>query len=136
MYKRKVQIIFQVHLEIDPTQYEDDQVKYSALKESNLSRLEILKDILSNHLNMDCVNKETRTIEYKPAYFLGRNDLKQELLSQLPGLTDNILRLPKLTLHFCGKDIIPPIASEKLLPILVHSCPGHFSTVKYFEVRN
>lgn len=130
-------IVFsQVHLEVDPTQYEGDETKFSALTASNDSRLQIIKDILSNHLDLDCDRSEPPTVNYRPAFFLGRNDTKQELLFKMPGLKDNVLRLPNITLQFCRRDETPPSATEKLLPIYVHSCPERFSTVRYFEVRN
>lgn len=64
----------QVHLEIDPTQYEDDEDKFAALKESNKARLEILRHILSHHLDMDCVN-ENSDPPLSAGYFLGRHDV-------------------------------------------------------------
>ncbi|GLV38483.1 Holocarboxylase synthetase [Carabus blaptoides fortunei] len=126
-------VFSQVHLEIDPTQYQGDENKYSALQESNSARLEILRDILSVHLDMDCTSEQKTTDEYKPAYFLGNHELKLTLLSDLSGLVDNKLMLSKLTLQFCGKGVEPPVASSNLLPVLIHSCPENFSTVEYFE---
>lgn len=67
--------LLQVHLEIDPTEYQDDENKYAALKDSNQARLEIMKDILSKHLDMDCSNVVNDTT-YTTAYFLGRHDVR------------------------------------------------------------
>lgn len=44
------------------------------MKDSNQARLEILKDILSKHLDMDC-NNDLQDVTYTPAYFLGRHDV-------------------------------------------------------------
>lgn len=61
----------QIHLEIDPTQYEYEEDKFNALKESNVARLEIISDLLNTHLGME-INHTTETaIAYTPAYFLG-----------------------------------------------------------------
>lgn len=65
--------LLQVHLEIDPNEYEDDENKFTALKDSDQARMEILRDILSNHLDIDCTSAVDVT--YAPAYFLGRHDV-------------------------------------------------------------
>lgn len=127
-------MIFQVHLEIDPENFEEEESVCKALKDSDKYRLEILRDILSNHLQMDCNKSENPNVEYVPAYVLGRTELKQSFLAELPGLKENMLRLPKLTIQFCGKGEQPQPASDRLLPVLVHACPANFSPVKYFEV--
>ncbi|KAF2904465.1 hypothetical protein ILUMI_01705 [Ignelater luminosus] len=124
-------IFSQVHLEIDPTQYQDDESKYRALKESNQARLEILKHILSQHLAMDCT--VIINTEYGPGYFLGMHDLKQAMLSECRDMVDNTLINEKITLKFCGKGIEPEPATAIFLPVLIHACPSNFSTVKYFE---
>lgn len=64
-----------MHLEIDPMQYEDDEDKFAALKESNNARLEILKHILSQHLDMDCTNTGVDPA-LTPGYFLGKHEVK------------------------------------------------------------
>lgn len=46
----------------------------------------------------------------------------------------NTLKLPELTLKFCGKGVSPPEPSASLLPVLMYSCPDSFSTVAYFDV--
>lgn len=72
-------VFSQVHLEIDPDEYENDKKKYKALLHSNEARLDILKDILSTHFDLICdenynVNSD-ESVEYSPAYFLGRYDV-------------------------------------------------------------
>lgn len=47
---------------------------------------------------------------------------------------ENTLKSTNLTMKFCGKGIQPPMATAKLLPILVNACPDDFSTVDYFDV--
>lgn len=63
--------------------------------------------------------------------------LKFELLENLkPKMeTENLLRNPKISLKFCGKNETPPKADQDLLPISIHSCPDDFSTLDYYEVR-
>lgn len=63
-----------MHLEIDPNEYEDDEDKFAALKESNNARLEILRHILSERLGMDCQNVSGEA-QMTPGYFLGRHDV-------------------------------------------------------------
>lgn len=143
----------QVHLEIDPTEYEDDEDKFAALKESNNARLEILRHILSEKLGMDCQNASGEP-QMTPGYFLGRHDvsahfcvlqesnlfcalqLKLKLLNECENIVDKKLVTDTLTVTFCGKEDDPGTANETHLPILVHSCPSNFSTVQYFEVPN
>ncbi|KAJ8916594.1 hypothetical protein NQ315_000238 [Exocentrus adspersus] len=124
-------IFSQVHLEIDPNEYEDDENKFAALKDSDQARMEILRDILSNHLEMDCATADD--VAYTPAYFLGRHDLKLNLLSGCDDIKDNTLIGDKVTVKFCGKDEAAETPTSSLLPVFIHSCPSNFSTVKYFE---
>lgn len=49
-------------------------------------------------------------------------------------MNGNTLKNKDLEIQFCGKGEQPPPASERLLPVLIHSCPPSFSTVEYFEV--
>ncbi|GLG93230.1 Biotin--protein ligase [Gryllus bimaculatus] len=130
-------IVFsQVHLEVDPSEYSADASLAGTLRGSEQARHEILQDLLSQHLGLECAPTQPEPTN-SPAYFLGRHELKLELLSRLgshfvPG-SDNTLRLPRLTLQFCGKGVEPGRATASHLPVLVHSCPANFSTVEYFE---
>ncbi|KAJ8982609.1 hypothetical protein NQ317_005081 [Molorchus minor] len=124
-------VFSQVHLEINPSQYEDDETKFVALKVSDQARKEILKDILSKHLDIECVSAEP--ITYTPAFFLGRHDLKLKLLSECNSIKDNLLQYDTLSVKFCGKDETADPSSSSFLPIFIHSCPSNFSTVNYFE---
>lgn len=63
-----------VHLEADPSQYESDEDKRKALRESNPARVEILSDLLSTHLGLDC-SKEKENIKYSVGYFLGSHEV-------------------------------------------------------------
>lgn len=72
-------VFSQVHLEINPNQFEDDENKFEALKGSDQARMEILKDILVNHLEMDCSTQ--MEIDYTPGYFLGRHDVSFNLFT-------------------------------------------------------
>ncbi|KAK9874227.1 hypothetical protein WA026_002579 [Henosepilachna vigintioctopunctata] len=125
-------IFSQVHLEIDPLQYEDDESKFTALKDSNRARIEILTDILSNRLDIDCT-KTLDEISYTPAYFLGRHDLKMEMINECKEIVDNTLNCEKISLIFCGKNVDPGSASSNRLPVMLYSCPSTFSTVEYYS---
>ncbi|XP_072379075.1 biotin--protein ligase isoform X1 [Diabrotica undecimpunctata] len=124
-------IFSQVHLEINPDQFEDDENKFKALKESDQARIEILKDILVHQLGIDCT--ESKELEYTPGYFLGRHDLKLKLLTECKDITDMRLENSKIVLKFCGKDEKPDQATSNFMPIFIHTCPSNFSTVTYFE---
>lgn len=80
-------VFSQVHLEVDPTQYEDEESKFTALKESNTARLEIIQDLLSTHLSLECASNQNLP-SYTPGYFLGRHEVGtgvvQVLLFTLP----------------------------------------------------
>jgi biotin--protein ligase len=67
-------VFSQVHLEVDPTQYEDEESKFMALKESNTARLEIIQDLLSTHLGLECA-ADQKLPTYTPGYFLGRHEV-------------------------------------------------------------
>lgn len=68
-------VFSQVHLEVDPTQYEDEESKFVALKESNTARLEIIQDLLSMHLGLECTTSQ-KLPSYTPGYFLGRHEVR------------------------------------------------------------
>lgn len=67
-------VFSQVHLEVDPMQYEDEESKFAALKESNTARLEIIQDLLSTHLGLECSGSQNMP-SYTPGYFLGRHEV-------------------------------------------------------------
>lgn len=128
-------VFSQVHLEVDPTQYEDEESKFAALKESNTARLEIIQDLLSTHLGLECASSQNLP-SYTPGYFLGRHEAKLEFLKRLHGHLegDNVLKMSHITLQFCAaKGVEPPKATANFLPVLVHACPANFSTIEYFE---
>lgn len=119
--------------------YENDEPKFLVLKQNDKYRLEILTDLLSSHLGLLVVTnagQKQSGVQFKNAYFLGRHEGKLELLEKLQPLMNekNTLDNKLLTLKFFGKNETPDNATEKLLPILIHSCPEDFSTVEYFDV--
>lgn len=61
-------------MEIDPNEYEEDESKFAALKDSNDVRMEIFKDILLNRLDIEC-DATTQKENYTPGYFLGRHEV-------------------------------------------------------------
>ncbi|XP_015590962.1 uncharacterized protein LOC107265728 isoform X2 [Cephus cinctus] len=128
-------VFSQIHLEADPSQYEFEESKFNALKQSNTARLEIFSDLLGTQLGMD-VSSEPRTEPiYGSAFFLGRHELKLEMLDRLKAKMqpNDLLRMSKLEIQFCDRTTKAAPASEFLLPVMVHQCPDKFSTVEYFE---
>ncbi|KAH8381902.1 hypothetical protein KR009_000835 [Drosophila setifemur] len=134
-------VFSQVHLETNPSEFESDEMKYSILKQSESTRLEIFADLLRKYLDVQVQggeggNKSQPGVVYQQAFFLGRHESKFELLDKLRlrcSGPDNVIATPKLTIKFCGKDDKPPVANNNVLPILIHSCPEDFSTVDYFD---
>nr|XP_036675166.1 biotin--protein ligase isoform X4 [Drosophila suzukii] len=134
-------VFSQVHLEMNPSEFESDEIKYSILKQNECTRLEIFADLLGKYLDVQVqggvgVDQSHPGVVYQHAYFLGRHETKFELLEKLRlrcSGPDNVIATPKLTIKFCGKDDKPPVANNNVLPILIHSCPDDFSTVEYFD---
>ncbi|CAO1443290.1 unnamed protein product [Diamesa serratosioi] len=133
-------IVFsQVHLEVDPSLYENDETKYQILKKNDGLRLEILTDVLSSHLGIVVSQqKNDKLQQFTNGFFLGRHELKNELLDLLKPLmeSENLLKFEKLSVKFCGKNVKAPMPEAHNFPILIHSCPDDFSTVDYFDTLN
>lgn len=68
-------VFSQIHLEADPSQYEIEETKLCALKDSNNARLEILSDLLSSHLGMDVKPQTYIEPTFNPGFFLGRHEV-------------------------------------------------------------
>ncbi|XP_076254606.1 holocarboxylase synthetase-like protein isoform X2 [Rhynchophorus ferrugineus] len=128
-------VFSQVHLEINPNEFVDDENKFTALKDSNEARIDILRDILCKQLELDCHN-EYEVPKYTPGYFLGRHDLKNAMLNETHCIKDNKMKANEMTIVFCGKDDQYEEPTNNYLPILIHSCPQNFNTVSYFETLN
>ncbi|EDV92861.1 biotin--protein ligase isoform X2 [Drosophila grimshawi] len=134
-------VFSQVHLETNPSEFEFDEDKFSILKQSEPTRIEIFTDLLRKYLDVqvrssDAVASAVPGVVFKQAYFLGRHESKFELLEKLrPRCSgpDDVIVTPKLTIKFCGKDDKAPVANTNVLPIIIHSCPDDFSTVDYFD---
>lgn len=152
-----------MHLEADPNLYEDDEVKFVVLKESNQARLDILANLLIT-LGIDANISMNGNIEpeYTCAFFLGRHEVSyyyyhiiirsicsmiqniqfalQEKFEVLSGLAQQFgtyksVKSGKLTMQFIGKNEEPTEKpSQTTLPILIHACPDDFSTVNYYDV--
>ncbi|ROT63683.1 putative biotin--protein ligase [Penaeus vannamei] len=126
-------VFSQVHLERDPQECFGASNVPSKLSVSNEARLEILRDLLNSELSMDTTSSSSSCV-YTAAYFLGRHELKQDLLNRLqPHLENQELKRPQLTLQFVNAREIAKQADEDLLPLLMNACPMTFSTVRYFE---
>ncbi|XP_011314628.1 biotin--protein ligase [Fopius arisanus] len=126
-------IFSQIHLEADPSQYEGEEAKFKALKESNQARLEIIGDLLATHLGMD-IKTTIEAPVFTPGFFLGRHELKLQMLENLKDKIENdILEMSKIKLQFCGVTTKAVPASSSILPIMLHQCPENFSTIEYFE---
>ncbi|XP_071518260.1 uncharacterized protein Hcs isoform X3 [Panulirus ornatus] len=128
-----IAVFSQVHLERDPRECFATSESTSKLAISNEARLEILRDLLSSELILDTTTL-TSVSAYSPAYFLGRHELKQTLLSKLkPHMEGQELKRPHITLQFVTSEMTGRQPDEDVLPILMNACPLTFSTVKYFE---
>ncbi|XP_031834057.1 holocarboxylase synthetase-like protein isoform X2 [Nomia melanderi] len=129
-------IVFsQIHLEVDPMQYEFEESKFLALKESNDARIEIFNDLLKVHLGMKLCETSEPTLKYMPAFFLGRHELKLEMLGRIKDRmnSNETLKLTNISIQFCRGNTVEQSASHSFLPIMVHQCPDNFSTIEYFE---
>ncbi|KOC60318.1 Biotin--protein ligase [Habropoda laboriosa] len=133
-------VFSQIHLEVDPMQYELEESKFNALKESNATRLEIFNDLLKLHLGVKLRSTSGKIppMNYTPAFFLGRHELKLEMLDRLKEAmqSNDVLKMSNLEIQFCRSSTVPRAASCSFLPIMVHQCPDNFSTVEYFENLN
>ena len=75
-------VFSQIHLEADPSQYEFEESKFMALKQSNVTRLEIFSDLLKSHLGIE-INTEPKIAPvYTSGFFLGRHEVHQMFLFQ------------------------------------------------------
>lgn len=68
-------IFSQIHLEIDPSIYENDEKKYTILKQNDGLRLEIFSDVLNTHLNISVRASSKNDVKYCHGYFLGRHEV-------------------------------------------------------------
>lgn len=63
--------------------------------------------------------------------------MKMKMLEKLKNtMSDNELEVSNLTLQFCANKKNMESPSADYLPIMMHMCPPHFSTVDYFEVNS
>ncbi|KAL0117814.1 hypothetical protein PUN28_008894 [Cardiocondyla obscurior] len=144
-------VFSQIHLEIDPMQYEYEEDKFDVLKKSNTARLEIISDLLSTHLGLE-VKRDTNqpSIQFTPGFFLGKFEMKMKLFEKLKNemnenneliiekkikfCADNEdMQLSAIKVQFCTKSEDARSPSATFLPIMMHMCPPNFSTVDYFE---
>lgn len=70
-------VFSQIHLEIDPMQYEYEGDKFDVLKKNNVARLEIISDLLSTHLGLDINPSRNQIVRYTPGYFLGKFEVHE-----------------------------------------------------------
>lgn len=74
-------IFSQIHLEVDPSLYENDEQKYQTLLSNDGLRHEIFSDVLNSHLGMAVKeSKAEGTIKYSRGFFLGRHEVCKSLL--------------------------------------------------------
>lgn len=72
-------VFSQIHLEVDPMQYEFEESKFTALKENNTARLEIFNDLLSAHLGIELRNARQASVTYTPGFFLGHHEVRKDI---------------------------------------------------------
>lgn len=70
-------IEYQVHLEADPNLFENDEIKFAVLKQSNQARLEIFTNLLTTTLDIDAhaSSDADHPAKYTNGYFLGRHEV-------------------------------------------------------------
>ncbi|CAB3366136.1 Hypothetical predicted protein [Cloeon dipterum] len=126
----------QVHLEVDAQMHQNSNpALYAPLKEHDSARLEIAKEIISGQLGLDCT-KDSKEDSFTAAYFLGRHELKMEMLNNLKPKMDaagGFLQMDNLKIEFVGKGANAGAATSKILPCYLHTCPPHFNTVEYYD---
>lgn len=126
-----VAIFSQIHLEADPSDYLGDE----GIK-SNEARLQIIHKVLGDVLGLHVrETSEITNIQYSRGYFLGNHVNKMSLVDALcPDASCRIQKLGDLTVQWCLRGETPRESpSANFLPIFVHECPEHFSTVEYFD---
>lgn len=73
-----------IHLEIDPSFYENDEQKYQILMKNDNLRHEIFGDVLSTHLGLATgdmkVRKKEGETQFSKGYFLGRHEVSMDAL--------------------------------------------------------
>lgn len=131
-------IFSQVHLEADPSQFEGDEGRYDALKNSNSQRLEILSDLLCTYLNVE-VRKDFSgpELEYTAGYLLADElGRKERFLKEIQAKLDASGCLSSSAMNLTwthGNQKIIPKATERFLPISVDHDPVGFDRQKYFQ---
>jgi biotin---protein ligase len=69
-------IFSQIHLEVDPSLYENDESKYQTLLKNDGLRHEIFSDVLNSHLELQVKqSKDEGKVQYSRGYFLGRHEV-------------------------------------------------------------
>lgn len=131
-------IFSQVHLEADPSQFEGDEGKFEALKGSDAQRLEILRDLLTTHLNVE-VKQDLITTEFKytHGFLLADTEArKDQFLRAMDSKLDasGCLSSAKMNLQWVTTSQEIPSATERFLPINISLDPAGFNSRKYFEV--
>lgn len=65
-----------MHLEVDPSLYENDEQRFSILKKNDGLRFEIFSDLLSSHLAiLVSKGKDGKAVKFENGYFLGRHEV-------------------------------------------------------------
>ena len=133
-------IFSQVHLEADPSQFEADEGKYAALKNSDGQRLEILGHLLSTHLNVEVKGGlHAEEVKYSPGYLLSdKAERKESLIRVIESKSDASGVLASGAMNIClvmeGHRVVPE-ATERFLPLLLKdSGSSDFDSSLYFEV--
>ena len=79
-----ISILEKIHLEIDPSFYENDEQKYQILMKNDNLRHEIFGDVLSTHLGLATadmkVRKKEEDAQFTKGYFLGRHEVSIDYL--------------------------------------------------------
>lgn len=128
-----ITIMCQVHLEVDPDLLTDDTHTFLHLKESNILRVSILRDILSVHLKMNC--DVGIPLQLTPCYLFAKEKLLlEQFISEIrPKLYNNELKYGEIILQFNAENEIS-VVTENILPVICDSSiKVPFSVEKFYS---
>lgn len=127
-----IAVISHAVLDKDPAELSCDSKIFTTLKSSNASRFNVLTDILSNHLGIDC-SMQIPPVLTSAVLLSQRPQLKEELLQAVyPKLQDGYLLQGaevSLLLVDTEKQLTTP-ATERVLPVLTNA--NNFQ-LQYFQ---
>ncbi|XP_067122410.1 biotin--protein ligase isoform X2 [Centruroides vittatus] len=119
-----ISVMCQVHLEVDPALITDDTPTFLHLKDDNVLRISILRDILSEHLKMNC-DLAASSLQLTPCYLYAREkSLFEDFMSIVKSkLVNNELKYGDVKLQFnVDENSVGELCTTKnILPVICNS---------------